>query len=98
MAVILATLIALVGFMLITVLEFGALATLRWKLGWKRQAIKSSLQYNEAKVSLLWQLYEEYQGAEEPHKAALVKRMMVEASRIPGTQVPPEIRSIILRR
>ena len=82
-------------FILGTLLEIGGLATLKWRLGLKRQAIKSSLQYNESKVSLLWQLYEEYLVAGEAHKAALVKRMRVEAHRIPESDVPQEIWRVI---
>ena len=90
-----AILIILILFIVATLLEFGSLGLLKAKLGIKRQAIKSSLQYSEAKISLLWQLYEEYQTAEGAHREALIKRMRVEASRIPESEVPQEIWRLI---
>ena len=91
----LAVLFVVILFVLGTLLEIGGLATLKWRLGLKRQAIKSSLQYSESKVSLLWQLYEEYQTAEGAHREVLIKRMRVEARRIPESEVPQEIWRVI---
>jgi len=91
-------LIILIFFVIATLLEFGNLGLLKYKLGLKRQAIKSSLQYSESKISLLWQLYEEYQTAEEAHKKVLLNRMKVEVSRLDKSQVPIEILTLIARR
>jgi len=87
--------VILLLFVLGTVLEFGSLALLKPKLGLKRRAIQSSLQYVESHTSLLWQLYEEYQTAEGAHREVLIKRMRVEARRIPESEVPQEIWRVI---
>lgn len=87
--------ILLVLFIMGTLFEFGSLALLKPKLGLKRRAIQSSLQYVESHTSLLWQLYEEYQTAEGAHREVLINRMRVEARRIPESEVPQEIWRII---